>query len=68
MTLRSASRALLTILATKLARATSAFSIAFSVCEPVIWSSLPTDLHFCEIFVSFEEKLYMFLFCTAYDI
>ena len=64
MTLRSALCALHTIPATRIVGSTHAFSIY----APAIWNSLQTGSHFCHSVVSFEKRLQIYLFHTAYDI
>ena len=64
MSLRSASRALLTVPFTR----TVCASRAFRVCAPIVWNRLPVDLQFCDCFKTFKSRLKTFLFRSACNI
>ena len=58
MSLRSASRALLTVPFTR----TVCASRAFRVCAPIVWSRLPADLQFCDCFKTFKNfKTFLYI-------
>ena len=63
MSLRSSTRSLMTVPRTS----TVCASRSFSVCAPVVWNSLPSDIQLCDCFKSFKQKLKTFLFRCAFD-
>jgi hypothetical protein len=62
MSLRSASRTLLTVPSTRTAMA----SRAFSVCAPVVWISLPESVQSCNCFKTFKTGRKTFVFNSAF--
>jgi len=43
-------------------------SCSFSVCSPVVWNSLPSDIQLCRCLKTCKSKLKTYLFCRALDI
>jgi len=62
MSLRSASRTLLTVPSTR----TTIACRAFSVCAPVVWNSLPESVQSCDCLQTFKTRLKTFLFNSAF--